>query len=274
MSPPKSLFSPQAAQASDENAPIRTTKYVIPSDAVRLTPDGKLDEKRLQEVISHIEPFAKGRKLRRSEFRALVEKALKLSVSQLVISRVTGASVTYVRRVDAEIKSRCQNKKISEEIRRQAAPLRGPSNRYPKAFRQLTAECIKNSELNVIELSHALGVNPEYVRKVKREMQGLQKPKCVSPPPEIDEEDPTLLPERRLMNCASSFNVEQCGGRHEITCFDSRGAQIGRMIVELHRASHPSPSYVIVIDQNGRKSSYFNGGERLEFLQKLTGQKL
>lgn len=274
MSPPKSLFSPQAARASDENAPIRTTKYVIPPDAVRLTPDGKLDEKRLQEVISHIEPFDKGRRLRRSdEFRALVEKALKLSVSQLVISRVTGASATYVRRVDAEIKSRCQNKKISEEIRRQAAPLRGPSNRYPKAFRQLTAECIKNGKLNVIELSHALGVNPEYVRNVKREMQGLQKPKCVSTP-EIEEEDPVLLPERRLMNCASSFNVVQCGGRHEITCFDSRGAQIGRMIVELHREGKPTPSYVIVIDQNGRKTSYFNGGERLEFLQKLTGQKL
>ena len=274
MSPPKPIFSPQAARASDENAPIRTTKYVIPPDAVRLTPDGKLDEQRLQEVISHIEPFDKGRRLRRSdEFRALVEKALKLSVSQLVISRVTGASVTYVRRVDAEIKSRCQNKKISEEIRQQAAPLRGPSNRYPKAFRQLTAECIKNGKLNVIELSHALGVNPEYVRNVKREMQGLQKPKCVSPP-EIEEEDPVLRPERRLMNCASSFNVVQCGGRHEITCFDSRGAQIGRMIVELHREGKPTPSYVIVIDQNGRKTSYFNGGERLEFLQKLTGQKL
>ena len=76
------------------------------------------------------------------------------------------------------------------------------------------------------------------------------------------------------MNCASSFNVVQCGGRHEITCFDSRGAQIGRMIVELHREGKPTPSYVIVIDQNGRSESYFNGGERLEFLQKLTGQKL
>ncbi|WP_418954623.1 hypothetical protein [Sutterella wadsworthensis] len=271
MSPPKCL-SPQAARTSDENAPIRTTKYVIPHDAVRLTPDGKLDEKHLREVISHIEPFAKGRKLRRSdEFRALVEKALKLSVSQLVISRVTGASVTYVRRVDAEIKSRCQNKKISEEIRQQASTLRGTSNKYPKAFRLLTEECLKTSKLSVIELAHALDVNPEFVRNVKREMQGLQKPKCVSPP-EIDEEDPALLPERRLMNCASSFNVEQCGGRHEITCFDSRGDQIGRMIVELARPL--SQSYVIVIDQNGRKTSYFNGGERLEFLQKLTGQKL
>ena len=76
MSPPKPIFSPFSARASDENAPIRTTKYVIPPDAVRLTPDGKLDEQRLQEVISHIEPFDKGRRLRRSdEFRALVEKA-------------------------------------------------------------------------------------------------------------------------------------------------------------------------------------------------------
>lgn len=135
MSPPKPIFSPQAARASDENAPIRTTKYVIPPDAVRLTPDGKLDEQRLQEVISHIEPFDKGRRLRRSdEFRALVEKALKLSVSQLVISRVTGASVTYVRRVDAEIKSRCQNKKSVRRFANRPLHLEDHQIDTPKHF--------------------------------------------------------------------------------------------------------------------------------------------
>lgn len=273
MSPPKSLFSPQVVQASDENAPTRTTKYVIPDDAVRLTPDGALDEAHLADVIGRLSPFESGSKEmhRTKEFRCLVKRALGLGASVLAIARATGASDMYVRRVAAELRAEGKNKKISDGIRWQADQLRGErNNRYPESFRQFVAECIKKEpSLTVIELAHALGVNPAYVRQVKKEVLGIAVNLR-----DDEKQEPATPPESRLLDCTASFNVVQCGGRHEITCFDDRGAQIGRMIVELHRASHPSPSYVIVIDQNGRKTSYFNGGERLEFLQKLTGQKL
>lgn len=273
MSPPKSLFSPQVVQASDENARTRSIEYVIPDDAVRLTPDGALDEAHLADVIGRLSPFEGGDKEmgRTKSFRVLVRRALELGASVLTIVRATGASDMYVRRVDAELRAEGKNKTISDNIRCHADRLRGKrNNRYPESFRQFVAECIKKEPpLTVIELAHALGVNPAYVRQVKKEVLGLAVNRLSD-----EKKEPAIPPERRLMNCTASLNVVQRGGQHEITCFDSRGAHIGRMIVELHRASHPSPSCVIVIDQNGRSESYFNGGERLEFLQKLTGQKL
>lgn len=270
---PPSCFSRQVIQDSDENAQTRSVEYVIPDDAVRLTPDGVLDEGHLAEVIGRITSFEDGSKemCRTKEFRCLVRRAVELGASALAICRSTGASDMYVRRVAAELRAEGKNKKISDDIRCQADQLRGErNNRYPEPFRQLVAACIKKElPLTVIELAHALGVNPAYVRQVKKEIRGIAADSWVD-----KKNEPAIPPERRLMDCTASFNVVQCGGRHEITCFDDRGGQVGRMIVELHRASHPSPSCVIVIDQNGRSESYFNGGERLEFLQKLTGQKL
>lgn len=270
---PASCFSQQVIQDYDENAQTRSVEYAIPDDAVRLTTEGVLDEEHLADVISRLSPFEAGSKemCRTKAFRCLVKRAVALGASGLAICRASGASDMYVRRVAAELRAEGKNKNLSDDIRRQADLLRGErNNRYPESFRQLVAACIKKElPLTVIELAHALGVNPAYVRQVRKEVLGIAADSWVD-----KKNEPAIPPERRLMDRTASFNVVRCGGRHEITCLDDRGAQVGRMIVELHRASHPSQSYVIVIDQHGRSTSYVSDGERLEFLQKLTGQKL
>lgn len=265
---PASCFSPEVLQESDENA---KTSSVIPTDAVRLTKDGRLDEVFLRHVICRIETRDGRQGYRTKLFRELVKKALLLGVTKKTIRRATGASLTYIQGVDAELNAQNKNKQIHEEIRSKARtiPMKHRSGVYTSDFRRFVVECVyKYSHLSVAELANALGTTTAYLQRVKREMP---KTRQVSPN-DFDEVEREVTPERRLLDRAASTKVEFYDGWHEITCFDDRGSQIGRMIVGLHRAGEMS--YVTVIDENGRKTSYISGGERLEFLQKLTGQKL
>ncbi|WP_410098369.1 hypothetical protein [Sutterella wadsworthensis] len=270
---PASCFSQQVIQDPDENAQTRSVEFVIPDDAVRLTKDGRLDEVYLRNVICRM-GMHDGCRLRRPKwFRELVKKALSLSVTNRSIHNATGASLTYIQEIAAELNARNKNKEIHEEIRCKAGAvlMKYRSGRYTNDFRCLAEECVqKYGHLSVAELANALGTTTLYLQKVKREMPKPQR----DSPKKVDEDEKEITPERRLLDRAASTKVDFLEGRYEITCFDGRGSRVGRMLVKLYDTSCSHSSYVIVIDQHGRSTSYINDVERFEFLQKLTGQKL
>lgn len=79
---------------------------------------------------------------------------------------------------------------------------------------------------------------------------------------------------KRLLQQASSIEVERVGSGHSVKCLDEHRHQFARLVIEVQQKKGVPTTFVSVIDRNGRKTTLFYGEQPLAFFKGVTEQKL
>ena len=127
------------------------------------------------------------------------------------------------------------------------------SRRFTKEFREIIKDAI-NADIPLPRIAEILSISVTHLKRVCDEMHGIPRSDRGEHSPRETWKS-SFRKIRELIQSSHTNTVLEDFGRYTITCYDDRGLQIARLLVDMPKEG--TETLVCLISEHGKKEFFF-----------------